>query len=82
MSINCKRAMQGEDLNLEKKNNRPKGKFKMEGRRIETMDSNAKYIPNVLKLYIYHIALYIICNMKYVKLKFYRCLGKTFFLSF
>lgn len=76
-SINCKRAMQGEDSNLEKKNNRPsKEKSKVKGRRIETMDYNAKYIPNVLKLYIYHIALYIICNMKYVKSKFYRCLGK------
>lgn len=68
--------MQGEDSNLEKNNRPSKGKSKVEGRRIETMDYNAKYIPNVLKLYIYHIALYIICNMKYVKSKFYRCLGK------
>lgn len=60
--------MQGEDLNLEKKNNRPKGKSKMEGRRIETMDSNAKYIPNVLKLYIYHIALYIICKIEILQM--------------
>jgi len=54
-SINCKRAMQGEDSNLEKNNRPSKGKSKVEGRRIETMDYNAKYIPNVLKLYIYII---------------------------